>query len=462
MRRAQKTGFPDQCSYEYKNGLSGQKQDFFMNKLNRHSDNYRELMLLKIDIKLRHGFRHFAFFLKWLAIAAFLGVVCGLTGALFHYFIYEAAYLFGEYGFLLYFLPAAGLLTVFSYHSLDIRNDEGTNSILRAARAEDTSAFRVTPLIFIATFLTHLCGGSAGREGAALQIGGSLGSFIARTLKLGKHEQQMLVMCGMSATFCALFGTPLTAAFFAIEVAGVGTVFYAGLLPAVVASFIAKLTALSLGVSRQAFIIAGVQETSLFLFVKIIALGILCAMLSIIFCRVMHTASALYRKYLKNDYVRIMAGGFLVIILTLLSGSRDYNGSGMTVITAALAGTAAPAAFAVKMLMTAATAGAGFKGGEIIPAMFIGATFGCTAAPFLGLDPVLGAEICLVAFFCGVVNCPVSSLLLSVEFFGSGNFLLFGVASSVSYMLSGYYSLYSGQKFMNSKLTPTPISRLAK
>lgn len=165
----------------------------------------------------------------------------------------------------------------------------------------------------------------------------------------------------------------------------------------------------------------------------------------------MHTASALYRKYLKNDYVRIMAGGFLVIILTLLSGSRDYNGSGMTVITAALAGTAAPAAFAVKMLMTAATAGAGFKGGEIIPAMFIGATFGCTAAPFLGLDPVLGAEICLVAFFCGVVNCPVSSLLLSVEFFGSGNFLLFGVASSVSYMLSGYYSLYSGQKFMNSK-----------
>lgn len=112
--------------------------------------------------------------------------------------------------------------------------------------------------------------------------------------------------------------------------------------------------------------------------------------------------------------------------------------------------------------MTAATAGAGFKGGEIIPAMFIGATFGCTAAPFLGLDPVLGAEICLVAFFCGVVNCPVSSLLLSVEFFGSGNFLLFGVASSVSYMLSGYYSLYSGQKFMNSKLTPTPISRLAK
>ena len=353
-----------------------------MNKLNRHSDNYRELMLLKIDIKLRHAFRHFAFFLKWLAISAFLGVVCGLTGALFHYFIDEATYLFGTYGFLLYFLPVAGLLTVFSYRSLEIYNDEGTNSILRAARAEDSSAFRVTPLIFLSAFLTHLCGGSAGREGAALQIGGSLGSFIARMLNLKKYEQQMLVMCGMSATFCALFGTPLTAAFFAIEVAGVGTVFYAGLLPAVIASFIAKLTALSLGVSAPSFLIAGVQKTNLLLFAKIIILGILCALLSIIFCRVMHTAAALYRKYLKNDYLRIAVGGFIVVILTLLSGSRDYNGSGMTVITAALAGSAVPAAFAIKIIMTAATSGAGYKGGEIIPAMFIGATFGCTAAPF--------------------------------------------------------------------------------
>lgn len=442
--------------------FTGQKNGTHMNKLNRHSDNYRELMLLKIDIKLRHAFRHFAFFLKWLAISAFLGVVCGLTGALFHYFIDEATYLFGTYGFLLYFLPVAGLLTVFSYRSLEIYNDEGTNSILRAARAEDSSAFRVTPLIFLSAFLTHLCGGSAGREGAALQIGGSLGSFIARMLNLKKYEQQMLVMCGMSATFCALFGTPLTAAFFAIEVAGVGTVFYAGLLPAVIASFIAKLTALSLGVSAPSFLIAGVQKTNLLLFAKIIILGILCALLSIIFCRVMHTAAALYRKYLKNDYLRIAAGGFIVVILTLLSGSRDYNGSGMTVITAALAGSAVPAAFAIKIIMTAATSGAGYKGGEIIPAMFIGATFGCTAAPFLGLDPVLSAEICLVAFFCGVVNCPVSSMLLSVEFFGSGNFLLFGVASAVSYMLSGYYSLYSGQKFMNSKLTPAPVIRSAK
>lgn len=433
-----------------------------MNKLNRHSDNYRELMLLKIDIKLRHAFRHFRFFLKWLVISVLLGVICGLTGTAFHYLIDAASELFHRSVLFLLLLPAAGILTVFSYHALGIYHDEGTNSILRAARAEDTSAFRVTPLIFLATFLTHLCGGSAGREGAALQIGGSLGSFAARKLKFNKYEQQMLVMCGMSATFCALFGTPLTAAFFAIEVAGVGTVFYAGLLPSVVASYTAKLISSRLSVYRMSFEYSQVQMHSISIFLKVILLGILCAVLSVIFCKVMHTAAALYRKYIPNDYLRIVAGGAIVVILTLLSGTRDYNGSGTAVITAALAGSAAPAAFAIKMLMTAATAGAGFKGGEIIPAMFVGATFGCAVAPLLGVDAAFGAEICLIAFFCGVVNCPVSSILLSVEFFGSNNFLLFGVASSVSYMLSGYYSLYSGQKFMNSKISPVSINRPAK
>ncbi len=433
-----------------------------MNKLNRHSDNYRELMLLKFDMKCRHAFRHFKFFLKWLAVAVMLGIICGLAGTAFHYLINEATKLFDSHSVLLYLLPLAGVLTIFPYHKLGIFNDEGTNSILRAARAEDTAAFRVTPLIFLATFLTHLCGGSAGREGAALQIGGSLGSFTARKLKFDKHEQQMLVMCGMSATFCALFGTPLTAAFFAIEVAGVGTVFYAGLLPSMVASYIAKLISSRLGVSRNSFQIAGIQPNSITLFIKVIILGILCALLSIIFCKLMHAAARTYKSRFQNDYLRIIVGGLIVIGLTLLSGSRDYNGSGMDIINAALTGTAIPYAFAMKMLMTAATAGAGFKGGEIVPAMFVGATFGCTIAPLLGLDTSLSAELCLVALFCGVVNCPVSSMLLSVEFFGSGNFLLFGVASAVSYMLSGYYSLYSGQKFMNSKLSPVTITRSAK
>lgn len=435
---------------------------FLKNFIEKKRKDRCSLPLSALTTTLRHAFRHFRLFLKWLAAAAVLGVICGLAGTLFHFLIDTAAGLFGRFGVLLYFLPAAGLFTVFLYHIAQIYDDEGTNSILRAARAETTSAFRVTPLIFFSAFLTHLCGGSAGREGAALQIGGSLGSFLARKLHMKKYEQQMFVMCGMSASFSAVFGTPLTAAFFAIEVAGVGNVFYAGLVPSVAASFIADLIARYFGVSSPSFSPAEIQAVTVPVFIRVILLGIFCALLSIAFCRIMHLAAGLYRKYFPNAYLRIFAGGLIVIALTLLSGSEDYNGSGMNIISAALAGSALPSAFLIKMLMTAATSGAGYKGGEIIPAMFIGACFGCTVAPLIGIDPAFGAEICLIAVFCGSVNCPVSSILLSVEFFGSGNLLLFGTASAVSYMLSGYYSLYSAQKFMNSKTNPLPVRRSAK
>ena len=153
----------------------------------------------------------------------------------------------------------------------------------------------------------------------------------------------------------------------------------------------------------------------------------------------------------------------MIIALTLLVGTRDYNGAGVDVIVAALEkGKAHPEAFALKMLFTAITINTGFKGGEIVPTFFIGATFGCTAAGFLGLDPSFGAAIGLVALFCGVVNCPVASILLSYELFGGTGLVLFAVACGVSYMLSGYYGLYSSQKIMYSKTKPEYININAK
>ena len=146
----------------------------------------------------------------------------------------------------------------------------------------------------------------------------------------------------------------------------------------------------------------------------------------------------------------------------MLFGVRDYNGLGMPVITDALNGHSSPQDFILKLLLTAVTLGAGYKGGEIVPTFYIGATLGCTIAPLLGLDPMLAAELALVGLFCGTVNCPIASILLSVELFGSDNFIFFGTTAAVSYMLSGYYSLYSGQKFMNSKLIPVSFERNAR
>lgn len=413
-------------------------------------------------VRGRHAWHHFFIFLQWIVIALVMGVICGLVGAAFRKCLDFAAQYAGANSWTIYLLPAAGLLIVFSYRIIDIKKDEGTNSILRAARAEDASALRVAPLIFLATFLTHFFQGSAGREGAALQIGGSIGSFIGRKLHFTKYEHQMAVLCGMSASFCALLGTPLAAAVFSIEVAGVGTVFYAGLVPSVLASMTAMMTARQFGVMPMIFAAAEAQRQDPAMFAKVMVLSVIMALMSILYCFSMHASMRVYARLFKNPYIRVVAGGVVVILLTLLFGSHRYNGVGMPVITAALAGSARPEDFILKLILTALTLGAGYKGGEIIPTFFIGASLGCVLAPFLGLDPMFAAEIGLIGLFCGSVNCPLSSILMSVELFGGGNFVFFGTAAAVSYMLSGYYSLYSGQKFMNSKLIPIPFERTAK
>lgn len=430
-------------------------------KLERNSETIYQRMIFRAAIRLRHSTKHLRFFIKWIFYGLIIGIICGLAGTAFHYALSLAASTFGAHPQLLYALPFSGLLIVFLYRALKIYNDQGTNSILRAARAEDEAAIRVAPLIFLATFFTHVCGGSAGREGAALQIGGSIGSFLSRKLKLSTFDHQLMVMCGMSATFCALFATPLAAAFLSIEIAGVGTVFYAGLVPSVLASFTAMLVSRELGVTPLISVTAEAQPAGPLILAEILVLAALTALLGIIFCSVMHNTRALLQKRIPNPYLRVVAGAVIVIMITIVTGCYDYNGTGMDVITDALAGHARPEAFALKLLLTALTLGAGFKGGEIVPAFFVGSTFGCTVAAFIGMDPVLAAELGLIGLFCSVVNCPVTSILLSVELFGSDNFLFFGLTAAVTYLLSGYYSLYSGQKFMNSKLVPYPLEKSA-
>jgi len=257
-------------------------------------------MAFRTMVRLRHAFTHIRFFIKWVFLALITGIVCGLTGTAFHHSLDIASETFSDYPQLLFALPLSGMLIVFMYRLLKIYNDQGTNSILRAARAEDTSAFRVTPLIFSATILTHICGGSAGREGAALQMGGSIGSFIGRKFKLGKYDHQLMVMCGMSATFCALFATPLAAAFLSIEIAGVGTVFYAGLVPSVLASYIAILVSRSLGVTPLTFTLAPHQTADAMLLLRIMALAALTALMGIIFCSVMHNTGGLLKRFIPN------------------------------------------------------------------------------------------------------------------------------------------------------------------
>ncbi len=400
-------------------------------------------------------------FVKWLAVAAVTGLLGGAVGAAFYLSVAEATELREGHPWLLYLLPVAGVLIAGLYRVTRMEQ-ENTSAIIGSVRSGEGVPLALVPVIFASTALTHLCGGSAGREGAALQIGGGLGFACGRLFRLDEKELRMATLCGMSALFSALFGTPLTASVFALEVVSVGQIYYSGLVPCLASALTAYGVTGLCGIAPTRFAVPVVGLTADTLW-RVVLLAVLCALVSILFCVTMHQSERLLGKKVPNPFLRAALGGAALIALTLLGGTRDYNGAGVDVITRALErGEAAPEAFALKLLFTALTLSCGFRGGEVVPAFFIGSTFGCAAGPLLGLDPGFAAAVGLVGVFCGAVNCPLASIILSVELFGSGEILYFAVACCVSYMLSGYTGLYSSQKIMYSKLRPEFIDINAK
>ena len=391
-------------------------------------------------------------FLRWSLLAILVGAVCGLVGTAFHVCVNYATKWRGELPWLLYLLPVGGVVIVWLYHRLGQSSSLGTDKLFTSIQNRTAVPVAMAPLIFVATFLTHLLGGSAGREGAALQLGGSLGSDVGRLLKLSEDDRRTLTMVGMGALFAALFGTPLTATLFVIEVLCMGHVVYSSFVPCLVASLTAFGVSLLLHMEPEGYTLSVVPGLNWFSALQVTGLAALCAALSVIFCAVMHISGHSFKKWMKNPYVRAIAGGLAIIVLTLLVGSRDYNGAGAQVIERAIEGEARPQDFILKLIFTAITLGCGYKGGEIVPTFFVGATFGCVVGPLLGMNPGFAAAIALVATFCGNTNCPVASVFLGIELFGGQAVPLFALACAVSYMLSGYSSLYHNQLIPEKEL----------
>ena len=388
---------------------------------------------------------------KWTLLSVVVGGLCGAVGAVFHLSVHYASETREAYPWLLWCLPLAGLMIVGAYKLMGTEG-LGTNDIIDAVHEDKRIPFLLLPSISLGTLLTHLCGGSAGREGAALQIGGTLGQRVGRFLRLDDQDLRVATLSGMAACFSALFGTPLTAVIFAVMGISVGTLYHAALLPCLMSALAAFGVSLALGVEPTRFAVAA-PEIAVGTFVRVLPLAVLFALVSILFCTFIHAAEHWMQRRFPNPWVRVALGGFAVIALTYLAGTRDYNGAGMEVISAAIErGTVHPAAFLLKLLFTAVTLGAGFKGGEVVPSFFVGAALGCAAAPLLGLPAGFGAALGLVAVFCGVTNSPVASVFLSVELFGSQGLWYFALACGVSYMLSGYSGLYSSQTILYSKL----------
>ena len=387
--------------------------------------------------------------LKWMVLGGVIGLVGGIIGSLFHIGVDTATQARLAHPWVLYLMPVGGLAIVGLYR-LTKTEGKGTNDIIASVHFGEQVPGLLVPVIFVSTVITHLCGGSAGREGAALQIGGGIGYQAGRLLRLGEKDLPLATLCGMSGVFAALFGTPLTATVFALEVISVGVLYYAGLVPCLTAALTGYLVSVLMGVPPTRFTVTvpGLEVRTMLL---VIVLALLCAVVSILFCRGLHGVEHLLKRTMKNPYLRVAVGAAVLIGLTLLTNGDD-NGAGMEVIGRAIAGQADPWAWVWKLLFTAITIGCGFKGGEVVPSFFVGAAFGCVAAGWLGLPAGFGAAMGLVSVFCGAVNCPLASIILSVELFGSGDLLYFAMACSISYLISGYCGLYSSQTILYSKL----------
>lgn len=405
--------------------------------------------------------KYFRTFYRWVLLSTLTGAICGLVGSAFNLTVSRVTSFRGGHHWLIFLLPIGGVLIAALYHVTKTEG-AGTNKIIDSVHEGKKVPVLLVPVIFVSTAITHLVGGSAGREGAALQIGGGIGFRVGKLLHLDEKDMPLVTLCGMSAVFAALFGTPLTATIFALEVISVGVLYYSGFIPCLVASMAAYGISRLIGIAPTGFEII-FEPLEIVMILRCCALAVICALVSIVFCVAMHRTERLAAEKIKNTYLRGICGGVMLIALTLIVGSYDYNGIGTETIERALSGADTPDwAFFWKIVFTAITIGFGFKGGEIVPTFFIGATLGCVVGPILGMPAGFAAAIALVAMFCGAVNCPIASIILSVELFGSANLIYFALACGISYMLSGYFGLYSSQKIIYSKTRAEYINRYAK
>jgi len=424
-------------------------------------EKYRHHQKSSSYIKSKYHFQRYAanslfsvrVLIKWLAVGICTGIIVGCISTLFSHLLLYVNGLRKAYPLIALGLPFGGLVIVFLYKFFKDDNDTGTNMVIASIHSSTDIPFKMAPLIFITTIITHLCGGSAGREGAAIQLGGSIANKMGKLIKLNTNDQHIIIMCGMSAGFSALFGTPMASAIFSLEVISVGIMHYSALVPCVTASYIAHFIATFFKVKPEAFTVLDIPSINPSGFFKIILFGAVLGGVSILFCIILHTTEHLYKKYIKNPYIRIFAAGCLILLLSAILGTNTYLGSGISIIEHIFETGQTPFyTFLLKMLFTALTLGAGFKGGEIVPSFCIGAAFGCAVAPLLGLPATLAAACGMVGLFCGVTNCPMTSLLISFELFGFEGMPYYLTTIAVSYMLSGYYGLYHSQKIMYSKL----------
>ena len=387
----------------------------------------------------------------------------GSVVALFLWSLEQVTSIRLEHGWLLFLLPVGGALIGLVYKKVGRSVEAGNNLIVEEIH-EPSGGIprRMAPLVFIATIVTHLFGGSAGREGTAVQLGGSIASFFARLFGMDRQSSRIMLMAGIACGFGAVFGTPLAGAVFALEVLTIGSMEYSALIPCLMAGVMGDIVCRAWGVHHMLYQIPanlvpsprGFFQPEWWLIFEVAVASILFGLASVLFAEMAHGLGRFFKRTIKQEILRPFVGGVIIIGLTYLIGSRDYLGMGeystdphsVTIVSAFHLGGATPFSWFWKLLLTAVTQSSGFKGGQVTPLFFIGATLGNLISVLFHSPPALFAALGFVAVFAGATNTPLACTIMSVELFGSEYLLYFAIACFLSYFFSSHSGIYRSQR----------------
>ena len=386
--------------------------------------------------------------LRWILLATLVGLLAGGAAAAFLISLRWATDAFDTHGALLWFLPLAGLAIGLVYHHGGGRAAQGNDLIIDEIHdPTDWVPRRMAPMIFVGTVVTHLFGGSAGREGTAIQMSGSLTDLASRVMRLGRDDRRIMLITAIAGGFGAVFGVPLAGAVFALEVQSIGRLRYEALVPCLVASVTGDLVVRGLGVQHTLTPHLGDVHLSVGLLLKVALAGVCFGLVSVAFSLSDHWIRRVFRRWVAWPPARPLIGGAAVIVMTVAVGNRLYNGLSEGLVEVSLLGGHVPTwAFALKLAFTVVTLGSGFVGGEVTPLFVIGATLGATLAAPLGIPPDLLAALGFVAVFAGASNTPLACTIMGVELFGAGAVPYFAVACVVSYVFSAHQGIYGAQR----------------
>jgi len=391
--------------------------------------------------------------LQWLGLGSLVGVICGAASAAFLYLLDLATGYRTSHEWIVYCLPVAGLAIGTLYARYGARVKGGNNLVIDTLHDDGPEIpFRMMPMVLIGTVLTHLFGGSAGREGTAVQMGASLADYVSHRARLARPLRRQLLAAGIAAGFGSVFGTPVAGAVFGLEVVVLGRLEYEALVPALVASLVGDLTTRGLGIVHTAYPAVPHVALTPLLCARWLGFAVAIALTSIAFIELTHGLKRRGERHVKPLGLRMAIGGAIVVGLWHLLGTSDYLGLGVpTIVRSFTDPDLVPWAFAAKLVFTAITLGAGFLGGEVTPLFFIGAALGGVLGPALGIPRELGAGVGLAAVFASASNTPLALSIMAVELLGANALPHVLLVSVIAYIITGHRSIYPSQRVMRVK-----------